>query len=61
MIFKNKKCYLAFNPSYSEICCIAQLRAAILALSILWEKEKKGPCQEGEMEDLTPTYTTSKE
>jgi len=26
--------------SYSEICSIAQLRAAILALSILWKKKK---------------------
>jgi hypothetical protein len=39
MILKKRKCNLTFNLSklsYSEICSIAQLRAAILALSILW-------------------------
>ncbi len=52
-MIKNKiKCNLTFNLSklsYSEVCSIAQLRTAILALSILWG-EKKGPCQGGEME-----------
>jgi hypothetical protein len=57
---------LTFNLSklsYSKICTIAQLRAAILALSILWKNKIKieAPVKEGRWRDLTPTYTTSKE
>jgi hypothetical protein len=50
---------LTFNLSrlsYSEICSIAQLRAAVLALSILWGK-KKAPCQGGETEGILHLLT----
>jgi hypothetical protein len=61
---EEEECNLTFNLSklsYSKICSIVQLRAAILALSILWGKKKKLPVKEGRWRDLTPTYTTSKE